>query len=205
MPRAVPVALFAALTVPFFVNDIGFILAATSTQWLAVDYGSKALAIIAVFAVPSLRAAVVRGAAWPSLRWSTVGGTIGIVVLTIATFSWLDESGLDATTALQTFLPIEQPWLVAFDLTVGLALTAIAEEIVFRRLFLDALGTRLPVFSLYAVSATLFAGIHWSNGLGTIAGAFLVGLLLIWLTRRAGTVIPAVVAHFFINLVLFWP
>ncbi len=58
---------------------------------------------------------------------------------------------------------------------------------------------------LYFISAALFAAIHWSSGIGTIGGAFVTGLLLMWLTRRSGSVLPAVSAHYFINLILFWP
>jgi len=94
---------------------------------------------------------------------------------------------------------------VVFDLTVGLALTAVAEELVFRRLYLDAFGARLSPLPLYVLSAAVFAAVHWSIGLGTVAGTFVVGLMLLWLTRRTGSVLPAIAAHYVINLVLFWP
>jgi len=55
------------------------------------------------------------------------------------------------------------------------------------------------------LSAAVFAAVHWSIGLGTVAGTFVVGLMLLWLTRRTGSVLPAIGAHYVINLVLFWP
>ncbi len=59
--------------------------------------------------------------------------------------------------------------------------------------------------AIYLLSATIFAAVHWSNGIGTIIGAGVVGVLLMWLTRAGGSLVPAIAAHFAINLVLFWP
>lgn len=205
MRPAVPLGLFVALIAPFFLNDIGFMLAGSAPQWLAVDYVSKAIAVAAVILVPTLRRAVASGSRWPANGWFTAAGIALVTAACVAGIASLDWLGWDEAIALQTFYPIAQSWLLVFDLAIGLTLTAIAEEIVFRRLFIDTFATRLAPLGLYVVSATLFAAIHWSNGAGTIAGAFLAGLLLMWLTRRTGSVLPAVAAHYCINLILFWP
>ena len=205
MPVVVPFGLFVALTVPFFVNDVGFILAGSAAQWLAIDYGSKALVLAVVVLSPVLRRAVVAGSQWPTNGWTTVAATAGVTVATVGLFTWLDRSGADRATALQVFFPIEQPWLLVVDLAAGLALTAVVEEIVFRRLFIDTFAARLTPMGLYFISAALFAAIHWSSGIGTIGGAFVTGLLLMWLTQRSWSVLPAVSAHYFINVILFWP
>ncbi len=201
----VPVFLFAALMLVFLLNDIGFIWATNAAQWLGVDYGTKVLVIALVLAHSDARRALLRGAGWPRPIWLALVGTIAVTAISIAGLAWIDERGYDAATALQAFPRIDQTWLVVFDLTVGLALTAVAEELVFRRLYLDAFGARLSPLPLYVLSAAVFAAVHWSIGLGTVAGTFVVGLMLLWLTRRTGSVLPAIAAHYVINLVLFWP
>jgi len=201
----VPIFLFAVLTLLFGLNDVGFIWATTAAQWLGVDYVTKVLVIALIMAHPAARRAVLRGAAWPRPMWLAVIGMVAITVLSIAGLAWIDAQGFDATTALQSFPRIDQTWLVVFDLTVGLALTAVAEELVFRRLYLDTFAARLPTLPLYVVSAGLFAAVHWSIGVGTVAGTFVIGMMLLWLTRRTGSVLPAIAAHYVINLVLFWP
>jgi membrane protease YdiL (CAAX protease family) len=200
-----PAAIYALAVIPFFANDVGFILAENAGSWLTVDYGSKLAALAVVALAPTLQRAVREGSGRPRAPWRDVTATAVVSVLAIALFMAIDALGLDADTTLQAFFPLDETWLIAVDLTAGLALTAVAEELIFRRLFLDVFQKRLAVPALYGVSAALFAAIHWSNGLGTIGGAFLTGLMLLWLTRRTGTVLPAIAAHYIINLVLFWP
>jgi|APSaa5957512535_1039671.scaffolds.fasta_scaffold67317_2 uncharacterized protein len=200
-----PVILFVALTLPFLLNDIGFIWATSPAQWLGVDYATKIVVIGLIAGHPFLRQSALGSLTWPRSIWFAGTSTLAVTAISIVGLSWIDDQGLDAATALQTFPGIDQTWLVIFDLTVGLALTAVAEELVFRRLYLDTFAPILPHTSLYLVSAAIFAAIHWSSGLGTVAGAFVVGLMLLWLTRRTGSLLPAIAAHFAINLVLFWP
>lgn len=196
---------FLLLTLPFFLNDIGFIVATSAGEWIAVDYSSKLVVVVAIAAFAVLRSAALEGARLPTQLWLTGAMTAAVTLALIALFFGIDRWELDAGTVLQSFFPLERAWLIVFDLTAGLALTAVAEELVFRRLFLDAFATRWSVSSLYVVSSVAFAAIHWSNGVGTIGGAFLAGIALMWLTRRSGTVLPAIIAHYAVNLVLFWP
>lgn len=170
-----------------------------------MDYASKIVVIGLIAAHPLLRQSALSGMTLPRPMFLAVVGTFAITAISIVGLSWVDSQGLDAATALQSFPGIDQTWLVVFDLTVGLALTAVAEELVFRRLYLDTFAAILSRTSLYLLSAAIFAAIHWSNGLGTVVGAFVVGLMLLWLTRRTGSLLPAIAAHYAINLVLFWP
>jgi membrane protease YdiL (CAAX protease family) len=58
--------------------------------------------------------------------------------------------------------------------------------------------------SLYLVSAAIFAALHWSNGLGPVAGTFVIRLMLLWSPRQTSSILPKIAAHYFISLVLFW-
>jgi membrane protease YdiL (CAAX protease family) len=54
------------------------------------------------------------------------------------------------------------------------------------------------------VSAAIFAALHWSNGLGPVAGTFVIRLMLLWSPRQTSSILPKIAAHYFISLVLFW-
>jgi len=104
----VPVFLFAALTLVFLLNDIGFIWATNAAQWLGVDYGTKVLVIALVLAHSDARRALLRGAGWPRPIWLALVGTIAVTAISIAGLAWIDERGYDAATALQAFPRIDQ-------------------------------------------------------------------------------------------------
>ncbi|MSO53947.1 MAG: CPBP family intramembrane metalloprotease [Rhodospirillales bacterium] len=64
-----------------------------------------------------------------------------------------------------------------------------------------ALGWR-PGLILIA-SSFAFGLIHWSHGVASIADAFIAGLLLMIVVRRTRSLLPAIGAHYAIDLVLF--
>jgi len=47
--------LLALLMAPFYLNDFGFLMIETAPQWLAVDYGSKLIALALLFLAVPLR------------------------------------------------------------------------------------------------------------------------------------------------------
>jgi hypothetical protein len=93
--------------------------------------------------------------------------------------------------------------LFALDMTLGLGLVAVSEEIVFRGVALSALKpfTRNPVVILL-VSSLIFALIHWSTGLGNILDSFAYGLLFMAVTLRTGSIVPATVIHYCLDFYL---
>ena len=93
-------------------------------------------------------------------------------------------------------------WL---DITAGLALTAIAEELVFRRLFYNVLRPFFTSSVLFVLaSAVVFGLIHWSGGVANVVSAAIAGVALMALMLRTGSVVPAIVAHYLVNFVLFY-
>ena len=200
------VAAFAVVAALFFLNDLAFIAADGVGQWLAADYAFKiaALALI-VFVVPLRRAVADR-----ALAVSTAESVLLIMVVTafVVTVFELGYPPLDAyfaDTALQEFPEITSSSLYWLDMTAGLALTAIAEELVFRRLFFSILR---PYFSSTAVfvvaSAALFGLIHWSSGVANVVTAAAAGIALMLVMLRCGSVWPAIAAHYLANFILFY-
>ena len=91
-----------------------------------------------------------------------------------------------------------------FDLTFGLALVALSEELVFRQLFKEVWSARgYSIGSLYVISSLAFGMMHLPQGLLSVVGATLVGLLFMAALRATGSIWVPIVAHYIVNLVIF--
>ena len=108
-------------------------------------------------------------------------------------------------TALQEMPEIRSASVFWLDMTLGLALTAIAEELVFRRLFFNIVRPYFasPAFFVL-VSALLFGLIHWSGGVANVVSATVAGIALMMLMLRTRSVLPAMVVNYLANFVLFY-
>ena len=202
---------FAAIAlVPAFLNDFLYMHAETVSDWLTADYGSKLLILVLIFIIPDTRHAVAGVWNLTALKarpWSdTMAWTLIVAGLVITAFIYLKPplDGLAPGMRLFIYPDIPDPAVYAFDLSAGLALTAVAEELAFRALMrrvLEKLTTSTVIIVL--VSALVFAAIHWSNGLGNLVISFIAGGLLMVLYLRTGSLWPPVVAHYLTNLILF--
>lgn len=99
---------------------------------------------------------------------------------------------------------VESEWLKYFDLTVGLALVALSEEVVYRKLMFEVLSTwTSSAFATVALSSLAFGALHLPQGLesfilSTVFGALVMSLFL-W--RRS--LFPIVLAHYLFDFVIF--
>ncbi len=127
------------------------------------------------------------------------GGAV-LVAVGVLTDPWIELLGRGWT--LVDWPPIDSKWLNAFDLSLGLALTAVVEELGFRRIGLLALPGSF-VQRLWA-SSLLFGLIHWGQGYGHVAIATLVGLAFGYVYARTGSLVLVILAHYAVDLILFW-
>jgi len=201
--------LVALAAAPFYVNDLLFIASRTVEQWLFADYGSKVLALALLLAVAPLRAAVRATLAlrrpWKEAAGWAVLATIAIAGLDQVTTAFKDGLGDSPVwSGVSTYPAIDDPVLRAIDLTVGLALTALSEEFLFRGA-LGAIGVRYVAnrILLSLLAALAFALIHWSQGVVSLAFTFAAGVILMALFWRTGSTIPGIVVHYVVNLVSF--
>ncbi|MFA7431532.1 MAG: CPBP family intramembrane glutamic endopeptidase [Rhodospirillaceae bacterium] len=120
-----------------------------------------------------------------------------------------------ALSGVQQVLPAPWPWLRQnlypyiesidfwlFDLTVGLALVAVAEEIAFRRVFLgvwQANGWRWMTLA----SCGAFGLLHAPQGLYAVVGTAMAGWLLMIAYRTSGTLWVPIALHYVTNLLVF--
>jgi membrane protease YdiL (CAAX protease family) len=81
---------------------------------------------------------------------------------------------------------------------------AYSEEIVFRRCARSAFqGYFKDDWVLVVVSSLLFGAYHWWTGIGNIAEAVLIGVLLMLFYRRSIALWPVVLAHYLTDIVDF--
>jgi len=199
-------AAFTAVVALFFLNDLAFIEADSLGQWLAADYAFKVAALELILFLAPLRRAAADQKLTLLLTETTllvlVAGAFVISVFEIA-YPLIDEALPE--TALQEMPEIRSASVCWLNMTFGLALTAIAEELVFRRLFYSVLRPFFTSSALFVLaSAVLFGLIHWSGGVANVVSATIAGIALRVLMLRTGSVLPAIVAHYLINFVLFF-
>ncbi|MDD4952769.1 MAG: CPBP family intramembrane metalloprotease [Desulfovibrionaceae bacterium] len=198
-----PALCLAAL--PFFVNDFFNIRVQDPGLWLGLDYLFRLgpLLFLALLVRAGRLAPADLGLsplAWPRfLAWFAVLVLAGLA---------LDRFGLRVLelwlpgTALGRIPQIADPGLRLLDLSLGLGLVAISEEIVFRGLARSALAG-LGAWPCVVLSGLVFGAGHWSLGLAACLNAALIGALFMVSTMRAKSVWPAAAAHYVINLVYF--
>lgn len=97
---------------------------------------------------------------------------------------------------------IEDAILRAFDRSVGIALVAVSEELVFRYVAARALE-RFPAWMLYGASSLIFGFIHLPQGIANVASAAVVGLILMWLFRATRSLWPPIAVHFAFDVLIF--
>jgi membrane protease YdiL (CAAX protease family) len=171
--------------------------------WLLADYAGRLFALILVFSLPAGQVAVTRTDRLRVGRGEAILWIVGIVAV-------LSLSGLDVLfgslfpgTSLGGY-PQPGGWLYLFDMTCGLALVALHEELVFRKLAAAALERffRSEVM-LVLVSAFIFALYHWWTGFGNMIACFAFGIAAMSCYRRTGSLWPVGFAHYALDVAAF--
>ena len=88
------------------------------------------------------------------------------------------------------------------DLTLGLLLVGVCEELVFRgylRAVLNRYGTRAAVMVL--LSSLMFGLAHWSDGFHQVLITAAVGALFMVLYLASGSLPAIMLAHFAVNFI----
>lgn len=202
-------ALLALGFAPYWFNDFVFIALATEGPGWPVylaDYLSRVLGIGLLFAIPALRALATPGEGRPLTLWLApmlIGLGVGVSLLTDG---YLFGALHDAAPGWALFAyPDPGPhWLYIFDLTGGLLLVAISEELLCRRVAVRALERfGLPPVAVLLVSTTLFAAMHWAGGLGALGETFVLGAVLTSIYMWQRSLLLVIVIHYLINLIVF--
>lgn len=197
-------SLVALSLMPLFLNDLVYLNAPSAWQWLATDWGSKLLSggLILLF-VTTRRLAFI-----PENRGFTFFEGLAITLMATVTWwislkliPWADA--LIPPAAQFAFTTYPSPTVRVVDLGLGLLLTAVVEEMLFRKVVFLALrrsGMGIVISGLLSIA--LFALCHWSLGLGSCLSALLFGLGAQAIFIQTGRLLPLVAAHWAYDF--FW-
>lgn len=190
---------------PFVVKRMAVLGMPEVGYWLAWDYGARfvVLAGVALAYRTRLIGPVRHRAPVHVATQYFLLTLVGVLFLQWIVY-WLYAPYL---RYLELFQPpyIRNTALAIFDLTAGILLVAVSEELAFRRL-LFALLQRcgLGVHAIVLVSATAFGLVHLTSGLVDTLNAFLAGLLLGYLFHATGRLGLCIAVHYVDDLTVYW-
>jgi membrane protease YdiL (CAAX protease family) len=174
-----------------------------AAAWLARDYGMR-LTTLAVLAIdPRVRAAVFRRKRLKISLAVVICWSFWLIPLTFLMQIGGRIYGAYLPDFRVGFYPRPDGWLNLFDLTFGIALVALHEELVFRRAVPHALAHLGDGKMLIVVSALVFGAFHWWTGIPNMAYATAFGVLAMLIYRRAGALWPVMVMHYLADLWAF--
>jgi hypothetical protein len=188
------------LTSIFLLNDFLFFYVKSYKGWLLVDYSTRLLAILIITYLIKTKECLfsdfglVKIQLKPFALWAVLLSITGVLIDQIG---WeFFEKVLPKVWALP-FPKIENPFVKAFDVTVGIALVSVTEESIFRGYYFSVLRDRVksPVL-IVTISSVIFGLIHWSCGLHAIIATALWAVLPMVSVLRTRSILPAMVAHF---------
>lgn len=201
-------AVLLAIASPFYLNDFASIYVKDWRWWLAIDYMAVKLFPLAVVA------AVI---ASRKMRPAEFGLTGQGALPFVATFfvaalagTLIDQNAYALLKNLPGYGPLgAMPEIRSgawnrFDLSAGLLLVGVVEELVFRAYACTVISryTTRPA-AIVAISAIAFGLIHWSQGMDTVLVSAIVGavFMVIYLSTRSA---PALMlAHFAVDFIDF--
>lgn len=178
-------------------------------QWFAMDWCFRLAVLGLVFAVPVFRRPLCRRGNFPpdAVAFAIYCVVIALLVLGYEPIVQSISRAIDhAWPQLRAFAYPAYPSAAIrlADLTIGLALVAVSEELLFRKLaramLAPVLGERL---ALILVSGVLFGALHWSSGAGSVIGAMLFGFVLMYLYLDFDDIALPIAAHYLVDLALF--
>ncbi|SDK60122.1 hypothetical protein SAMN05660337_0950 [Maridesulfovibrio ferrireducens] len=193
--------------IPFYLNDFSNIFIQAELPWLLIDYSLKLIPLGFIFYMVGKKILNLKDLGLiPLSPIKFILWTIGITLLGLC----LDEPGFALwNKILPSFklgtIPIgADSTLYTFDMTVGLMLVAIAEEIIFRGLTFTVLKEKgVSPAAIFIISGIAFGLIHWSAGPVAVVATALTGsglMICMWKTK---SILPTIVAHYIINYLSF--
>ncbi|MDH5771787.1 MAG: CPBP family intramembrane metalloprotease [Rhodospirillaceae bacterium] len=203
-------ALIALLVVgPGLINNLLNIDNENYQSWLVYDYAFRIVQLIIIYFYPPFREAV-SGAIFNAMP--RLGGLLAALFAALLVLSAYQLSGLffydlfgGAGAVSFKYPEIEHSGIKLFDLTFGLALVAVSEEIIYRALLAALVFRYLPgTFWVVVLSSVIFAFIHWAHGPSNVIAAFVSGVIFMILYLRTRSLLPPMLAHYIANFVHFF-
>lgn len=206
IPRAKLLSLIVLILL-FLLNDIPLIYAHTYISWLLIDYSVRLLALFIIFYLIKHKISVssefglIKIGIKQFILWSIVLSVTGVMIDQIG-YKLIEK--ILPKFQIMSYLKVENTLIKVFDLTAGLLLVSVTEELIFRGYYFSVLRsyTKSP-FIIISTSSLMFGLIHWSLGLHGIIVAAMWGILPMIAMWKTGSVYPAIIAHYVTDFVSF--
>lgn len=195
----------------FLLNDLGFILISgmngqpVALWFYSFDYVARIAALVLIWPQIRLLALNTVRNGWYAPKPSIIGDILLVfIMLLLSLFMVRQLFGWVESKPLFTYPFIALAPLRILDLTVGLALVAVSEELVFRAALMNRLKQILRRTDMtVVVSAIIFGAIHWGTGWGNSLTALALGIAFGMFYLSTRRVAPLIVVHYLFNLALF--
>ena len=184
-------------TLIFILNDIGFIYTKSAPSWLALDYGGRIIVLGMIAYKLKNGSLSLERLGIQKLDFHTYV-TYTFFMTLIGLFLILYIEDLIYSGGFLKFPEIKNQALFLFDLTFGITLVALSEELLFRGLIYNRLKKHKIL-----LSSILFGLIHWGAGLDAVVIAIPIGMMFAYSYKDSGSILPALSAHFLIDFFLF--
>ncbi|MBW1766931.1 MAG: CPBP family intramembrane metalloprotease [Deltaproteobacteria bacterium] len=196
------------LLAPFYLNDFSNIYITDWRLWISIDYTTvKLFPFLVLFWLLRNK----------KMKPSEFGLTTQPLISFVAVFligslvgTFIDQNGhliinkLPGYPSIGGMPEIESPLWNWIDLTVGLLMVGIFEELVFRG-YLHTFLTRYTQCPLViiGISALAFGFIHWSGGFHMVMLTSVIGAVFMILYLRTHSLPAIMLAHFVVNFIDF--
>ena len=196
------------LVSPFYLNDFASIFIKDWRLWLFIDYAGVKLFpfVVTLWLIRSKKMRLTEfGLTIQSIPSFFIAFVVVVLVGTV-----IDQNGYQLITKLPGYPPlgcmpaIKSPVWDWIDLTLGLLLVGIFEELVFRG-YMHTFISRFTKssFAIVAISSVAFGLIHWSLGLHVVLITSIIGAVFMVVYMRTRSLPPVMLAHFAINFIDF--
>ena len=196
------------LASPFYLNDFANIYVKNWRWWLFIDYvGVKLFPFLVVLWL--IQSKKMRASEF-GLTTQTIPSFLVVFLLVALVGTTIDQNGYQIVAKLPGYSPlggmpaISNPVWNWIDLTFGLFMVGIFEELVFRG-YMHTFMSRYTrnSFAIVVISAVAFGLIHWSLGLHDVLITSIIGAVFMIAYLRTRSLPAIVLAHFAVNFIDF--
>ena len=193
---------------PFYLNDFANMYVSNWRWWLFVDYAGVKL-FPCVFALWLIYSKKMRASEF-GLKTQSMLSFLVVFLIVALVGTVIDQNGyqliakLPGYPALGGMPTITSPVWNWVDLTFGLLMVGICEELVFRG-FLHTFISRYTEnsYAIVVISSVAFGLIHWSLGLHVVLVTSTIGAVFMIAYLRTRSLPAIMLAHFAINFIDF--
>jgi hypothetical protein len=196
------------LASPFYLNDFANMYVKNWRWWLFIDYvGVKLFPFLVVLWL--IQSKKMRASEF-GLTTQTIPSFLVVFLVVALVGTTIDQNGYQIVAKLPGYSPlggmpaITNPVWNWIDLTFGLFMVGIFEELIFRG-YMHTFISRYTKnsFAIVVISAVAFGLIHWSLGLHDVLITSIIGAVFMIAYLRTRSLPAIMLAHFAVNFIDF--